>query len=294
FLRKRHTEMTKYFILLMSVCLLGSCLKENESVGNREQFEIDINLIEEYLETNNLTAQSSNSGLHYIIEEEGPGDAPGISDIVVVRLKQSLLDGTVINEIVGDSSVTIGIPALLPGLQESLLLLKKGGKGTFLMPSYLGLGNAASADIPANSVLIFELELVDILTTERILEIDIETIENYLEENNIEADSTDQGIFYFFEEEGEGENVPSGATVTVKYKGYFLNGTVFDETEGDATATFPLSGVIRGWQLGIPLFKKGGKGTIFLPSALAYGPSGNASIPPNTVLAFDIEVIEFQ
>ncbi|MEL6720319.1 MAG: FKBP-type peptidyl-prolyl cis-trans isomerase [Bacteroidota bacterium] len=286
--------MTKYFILLMSVCLLGSCLKENESVGNREQFEIDINLIEEYLETNNLTAQSSNSGLHYIIEEEGPGDAPGISDIVVVRLKQSLLDGTVINEIVGDSSVTIGIPALLPGLQESLLLLKKGGKGTFLMPSYLGLGNAASADIPANSVLIFELELVDILTTERILEIDIETIENYLEENNIEADSTDQGIFYFFEEEGEGENVPSGATVTVKYKGYFLNGTVFDETEGDATATFPLSGVIRGWQLGIPLFKKGGKGTIFLPSALAYGPSGNASIPPNTVLAFDIEVIEFQ
>jgi len=286
--------MTKYFMLFVSICLLSSCLKQEEGVDRNAQFEMDVQAIETYLETNNLTAQLSTSGLHYIIEEEGMGDAPTLDQTVNIRFKQSLLDGTVINEITADSSVTVNIRTLLIGLQESLLLLKKGGKGTFLLPSYMGLGVSSSPSIPANSVLIFELELVDIFTPERVLEIDIETIENYLADNNIEADSTSEGIYYFFEEEGEGENPPANAMVTVKYKGYFLNGEVFDETQGDATATFSLSGVIRGWQLGIPLFKKGGKGTILIPSALAYGPAGNSSIPPNTVLAFDIELISFQ
>lgn len=286
--------MTKYFILFASICLLSSCLKEDEGSSRTVQFEMDIESIENYLADNNLTAQTSNSGLHYIIEEEGTGDFPALTQTVSIRFKQYLLDGTVINDITSDSSITVNIQSLLIGIQESLLLLKKGGKGTFLLPSYMGLGTNSSPSIPPNSVLIFEIELVDIITPERVLEIDIETIKNYLTENNIEADSTADGIYYFFEEEGEGENPASNATVTVKYKGYFLNGNVFDQTEDDKTATFSLSGVIEGWKLGIPLFKKGGKGTLLIPSALAYGPSGNSTIPPNTVLAFDIELVDFQ
>ncbi|MEM8523623.1 MAG: FKBP-type peptidyl-prolyl cis-trans isomerase [Bacteroidota bacterium] len=285
--------MTKYFMLLMSICLFGSCLKDDNFVNVNEQFEADLLLIDEYLQANNLEAESSNSGLHYIIEEKGSGKKPKIDQVVSIRFKQMLLDGTVINEITGDSSVTVNIQAVLPGLQESLLLLKKGGKGTFILPSYLGLGVTSSPSVPANSVLVFELELVDILTPERILEIDKEKIEDYLSENSIEAEVTDEGIYYTFEEEGTGENPSSNATVTVKYKGYLLNGEVFDQTEGDATATFSLSRVIRGWQIGIPLFKKGGKGTIYIPSELAYGPTGSSSIPPNTVLAFDIELVDF-
>ncbi len=79
----------------------------------------------------------------------------------------------------------------------------------------------------------------------------------------------------------------------VKYKGYLTDGTVFDQTTGSLSATFSLSGLIEGWQEGIPLLKKGGKGTFFLPSALGYGPSGAGSIPPNTVLIFEIELLDF-
>ena len=79
----------------------------------------------------------------------------------------------------------------------------------------------------------------------------------------------------------------------MRYKGYLPDGTVFDQTPGTETATFPLAGLIRGWQEGIPLLKKGGKGTFFLPSVLGYGSSGSGSIGPNEVLIFEIELVNF-
>ena len=68
--------------------------------------------------------------------------------------------------------------------------------------------------------------------------------------------------------------------------------TAADPTRREPTI-LSLANVISGWQLGIPEFKKEGKGTLLIPSALAYGSSGRGSIPPNTVLAFDIELLDF-
>ena len=56
--------------------------------------------------------------------------------------------------------------------------------------------------------------------------------------------------------------------------------------------TFPLSGVIQGWQEGIPLFKEGGSGILLIPSALGYGSQSVGSIPANSVLIFDINLID--
>ncbi len=95
------------------------------------------------------------------------------------------------------------------------------------------------------------------------------------------------------EQQGSGNNPTTSSKVTVKYKGYFTDNSVFDES-GNTPITNYLSVFIPGWKIGIPLFKPGGKGTLFIPSNLAYGSSGSGSVPGNTVIIFDIELIEVE
>ena len=122
---------------------------------------------------------------------------------------------------------------------------------------------------------------------------DIDKIKDYLSDHGLTAIARPSGLHSIITQEGTGSNPSPLATVTVRYKGYLLDGTVFDQTSGSSTATFELTGLIEAWQEGIPLLKKGGKGTFFSPSALAYGPTGIGSIPPNSVLIFEIELVNF-
>lgn len=125
------------------------------------------------------------------------------------------------------------------------------------------------------------------------LETDIRIIKDYLTDNNLTATELPSGLHYIITQEGSGPHPGSSANVTVRYKGYLLDGTVFDQTSGNATATFKLEDLIDAWIEGIPYLKAGGKGTFFSPSALAYGPNGVSGIPPNTVLIFEIELVSF-
>ena len=68
---------------------------------------------------------------------------------------------------------------------------------------------------------------------------------------------------------------------------------MFDETEAGERLEIELTRLIPGWQIAIPLLSKGGAGTFYIPSRLGYGPAGSGSIPPNTVLVFEIELIDF-
>lgn len=131
------------------------------------------------------------------------------------------------------------------------------------------------------------------LSPEEQLQQDIAQLDQYLKDKGLTAQSTASGLRYIITKEGTGPNPTIQSKVTVRYKGYFLDGSVFDQTSGTETISFPLGNLISGWQEGIPLLKAGGKGTFLLPSALAYGPSGAGSIPPNTPLIFDIELVSF-
>ena len=93
--------------------------------------------------------------------------------------------------------------------------------------------------------------------------------------------------------EGNGRQVSVNDTVTVYYKGYLLkDGSIFDQTK-DKPATFPLKRLIMGWQIGVPLCKVGGKIKIIIPSNLAYSiRTRGAKIPPNSILVFEIEVVD--
>lgn len=117
-----------------------------------------------------------------------------------------------------------------------------------------------------------------------------EEIEKFIGDNNLSASSTASGLYYVIDEEGNGVRPNSTSNVNVKYKGYFTNGNVFDQNT--AGITFNLQSVISGWTEGIPLFKEGGKGMLLIPSKLGYGDRTVGSIPPNSVLIFDIELVD--
>lgn len=119
-------------------------------------------------------------------------------------------------------------------------------------------------------------------------------IKQYLADNDLVAEKTDEGVYYIITKEGTGVNPTIANDVSVHYKGYLLNGDVFDSSyDRGKQSIFPLSGVIKGWQIGIPKLKEGGAGRLFIPSHLAYGANPpNNRIPANAVLAFDIELFE--
>ncbi len=124
-------------------------------------------------------------------------------------------------------------------------------------------------------------------------EIDEEKIEQYLADNNLTATRHSSGIYYIISTPGSGGSPALTSTVTVNYKGYYLDNSVFDQTTG-SPIQFPLNNLIQGWQIAIPLLQKGGKGTFFIPSQLGYGSYPPQGIPANAVLIFDIELVDFK
>lgn len=122
-------------------------------------------------------------------------------------------------------------------------------------------------------------------------DIDEEIIQKYLEDNQLDATRHDSGLYYIITTIGNGQHPTIDSGIEVKYKGYLADGAVFDETTGNDTFQSPLSNLIEGWQIGIPLLKEGGKGIFFIPSELGYGSNASGSIPANSVLIFEIELI---
>ncbi|QCW99948.1 peptidylprolyl isomerase [Aggregatimonas sangjinii] len=112
----------------------------------------------------------------------------------------------------------------------------------------------------------------------------------YLSDNDLNAQRTSSGLYYIIEDQGNGARPTASSNVTVAYKGYFLDGSVFDESSS-AGVSFNLNQVIPGWTEGIPLFQEGGNGMLLVPSHLGYGSSNNRGIPGGSVLLFDIELI---
>jgi FKBP-type peptidyl-prolyl cis-trans isomerase FkpA len=125
--------------------------------------------------------------------------------------------------------------------------------------------------------------------------IDRQKILDYISKNSLDALETESGLFYVIEEPGTGDYPAANSIITVHYKGYLLNGYIFDDTEilGEPFI-YRLSSMIKGWREGIPLFRKDGKGKLLVPSHLGYGSIMYYDIPANSVLIFDIHLVDFE
>lgn len=160
----------------------------------------------------------------------------------------------------------------------------------------------------------FEVEMRNLETAKRKEQWakDSVAIENYLAKNNIKAQRTESGVWYVITQPGKGANGQPGQFASVNYTGYTLEGKYFDTSVKDMAVktglynaerekympyapyevTIDRSSVIKGWHEALKVLNKGAKATIFVPSALAYGPQRRSEvIKENEVLAFDLEVV---
>ncbi len=112
----------------------------------------------------------------------------------------------------------------------------------------------------------------------------------YCTTNNINYTEHSSGILYQIIDPGSGSRPTVDSLVSVVYTGKLMNNTQFDATSNPIT--FPLSGVIDGWKIAIPLLQKGGHIKMVIPSSLAYSCTGYGSIPPNTPLFFDVTLTD--
>lgn len=135
----------------------------------------------------------------------------------------------------------------------------------------------------------------NILSYEDQLKKDTKTIDKYLAKNGIVATvDTLTGLRLVVVEAGSGLHPGTESRLTVKYKGSFLNGTVFTDPGEVQTFTTPLSQLIQGWQIAFSKYiAKGGKATLYIPSGLGYGRAGSQSIPGNSNLIFEVELIGY-
>ncbi|KLV07524.1 peptidylprolyl isomerase [Photobacterium aquae] len=104
---------------------------------------------------------------------------------------------------------------------------------------------------------------------------------------------TDTGLLYHIDTEGKGAKPAATDTVKVHYKGSLIDGTEFDSSYArNQPATFPLNQVIAGWTEGVQLMPVGSKFTFVIPPELAYGSQANPSIPANSTLKFEVELLD--
>jgi FKBP-type peptidyl-prolyl cis-trans isomerase FkpA len=122
-------------------------------------------------------------------------------------------------------------------------------------------------------------------------------IKAYITKKGWTALPTPEGVYYVTDVAGTGTSTPALTNeVTVYYKGYLMSDeTVFDSNLAPkAPIKFTLLNLIKGWQIGFQKFKAGGKGKLIIPSRHGYGSSGSGSIPANSILVFDVELVSFK
>lgn len=118
---------------------------------------------------------------------------------------------------------------------------------------------------------------------------EVTQLEAYLASATITATKHCSGMYYTIDAPGSGATATICSTVSVKYKGQLTNGTVFDQST--ASVSFQLGGLIEAWKKGIPMIKPGGKIKLYCPPSLAYGSQANGTIPANSILIFEVELV---
>lgn len=147
----------KHLLFALALTLIISCSKDKEVdyVAKNEQDIIA------YIAKNNLSAQKSNSGLYYVINEPGTGEQPTQNSNVTVAYKGYFTNGNVFDQSTSEG-ISFGLQQVIKGWTEGIPYFKEGGSGILLVPAHLGYGNNDYSGIPGGSVLIFEVKLISV------------------------------------------------------------------------------------------------------------------------------------
>jgi peptidylprolyl isomerase len=227
--------------------------------------------------------------------QKGEGIKATVGSTVAVHYVGTLADGKKF-----DSSRDRGQPIkfklgegrVIKGWEEGIALLKVGDKAIFTIPPTLGYGEREVGNglIPANSTLIFEVELMEVVEAPKPFDV-----------KGKDTVTTASGLKYIVVSKTKDAAAPkaaAGKTVSVHYTGMLTDGRVFDssvERGSPIQVGLGLGQVIKGWDEGIALMQVGDKLRLIIPAELGYGANGSGGvIPPNATLIFDVELMGVQ
>ena len=294
-----------FYITLLTVDSPISMMKKEEDA------------LKKYIEEKKITIEPSPTGLYFIETLAGKGAKIDSGVWVKAHFKVSLIDGKQIFSTLDRGepmSFEYGKRFDTPGFEEGVGKMLKGGKATLIVPSKIAFGEMGrGAMVPPYSTVIYDLEVVDVQSKadhdkqvaddKKKEQLKVETnkkqegalMQKYLKEKNINAKPTASGLIYVEKVKGTGTKAAAGKKVKVHYTGTLLDGTKFDSSR-DRNEPFEFTlgqgQVIKGWDEGIALMNVGGKATLVIPSAIAYGDRDMGTIPPFSTLVFDVELLD--
>lgn len=267
----------------MALILVSSC-SVNKQKNNETSTETENNSM------TSLDTTTTASGLKIAFKERGNGAQAAAGTVVKVHYVGKLLNGTEF-----DNSLKRGEPIQFPlgqgyvikGWDEGIALMKVGDKATLVIPSELGYGAQDMGNIPPNSTLVFDVELIEVKEMREPKPFDVE---------GKKIEKNPSGLMYVrVHDNPDGEQAYANMTAEVEYTLYLEDGTMVDSSIPRGTPfSFVLGAgqVIPGWDEGIRLMKVGDKMRLIVPSKLGYGERGAGGvIPPNATLIFDVELL---
>jgi len=306
-------------IKLISAKTQGQVQQERMAEMEKLKSE-EANKLAAYLQDKSITTTPLASGLYFTETKKGNGQKPKQGDIARFHFKVSDLAGKVFF-----SSFDQGEPMRWEagkefdnvGATEALTMMSKGSKANAIVPSSLAFGEQGRGQMVAPyTTLVYEFEMLDFMSKaqfDKEQEAEKQKAENvkkqakqaesgllqqYIKENKISVKPTASGLYYIETKKGTGANPVNGKTVSVHYTGTLLNGTKFDSSldrKQPFEFTLGKGEVIKGWDEGIAMMKKGGKARLVIPSAIAYGDEGRMpTIPPSASLVFDVELLDIK
>lgn len=284
------------FSLIVSSC---SDVGPDPSLSFEEQWKMDTTAIGSYLRANKINALTDASGVRFIIDSLGGGFPPRVKSNVLFKYKGQLLG----NGVVFDQGTLNGsVKDYIAGFQIGLTLMPEGSKARIYIPSGYAYGKDATSKVPANSNLIFELQLLDVVQTDaekQRLGADTIAIDNYLATNSINAIKHKSGLRYVITALGTGTKPTLYSRVKLTYKGKLLSdGTQFYSGSSEPNATFDsrVINYLNAFQVALPLLPEGSKATLFIPSGLGFGTdpitSASVTVPANSNLIYEVELVD--
>lgn len=252
--------------------------------------------------------KKSDSGLYYkFFSQNMSGYVPQFDDVLTINMEIRTKEDSLIHPL--REITTMMQPSKFKAdIFEALSMMHEGDSAAFIINaekyfnSY-NYGNKPSF-VDSKTMLWFTISIVKIETASQyktknlqmMTEQEKQQIELYLANNQIEEIPTESGLYYIETKKGRGTHPIAGQTCVVHYTGKLLDGTVFDSSlERGEPFSFRLGAgeVIKGWDEGLALMKKGGKAQLIVPSAIGYGDRGAGSmIPPYSPLLFEVELID--
>lgn len=265
---------------LLFTALLFSCKNTKQTIVNNNtmpQTQEDIIL-------------TTPSGVTIKLTKKGDGLKPSTGDKITVHYKGRLTDGTVFDSSYDRNqpfSFTLGTGQVIQGWDDAFAMMQTGDQAEIIIPPALGYGSHANGKIPANSTLIFNVELISVKQKITAVPYNVDGMDTV---------ETKSGLKYIMVKKGAGKQAAPGTNVSVHYTGYLTDGTKFDSSvERGEPITFRLGEgrVIQGWEQGIALLNVGGRTRLIIPYSLGYGEKGYPPvIPAKATLIFDVELVD--